>query len=327
MNNKTVCLNMIVKNESKVIERCLASIKNLIDYWIIVDTGSCDGTQQIIKEYLNDMPGALYERPWVNFSHNRNEALVFAKDKGDYLLFIDADDYLEISDSFKMPDLVLDCYAIEFIHGGCRSAQVLFANNRIDWKWKGVVHEAIDYSAASGLLLKGIINKKGYDGNRSIDLRKKYFRDAQILETALQDEPHNAQYVFHLGVCCEAAEQYEPSLKYYEKRVEMDDDPFELYFSFYRIGALQERLNMKSELFINSYLKAFAIRPHRLEPLYYLANYFIQNNCPVLGYLISGYALSVPFRDDFFFTQYPIYEYGLKDQFALCASQFENLSL
>jgi glycosyltransferase involved in cell wall biosynthesis len=43
---KSVCLNMIVKNESKVIERCLRSVKGCIDYWVIVDTGSTDDTQK-----------------------------------------------------------------------------------------------------------------------------------------------------------------------------------------------------------------------------------------------------------------------------------------
>ena len=50
MTKKTVCLNMIVKNESKVVERCLDSVKSLIDYWVIVDTGSDDGTQKVIRE-------------------------------------------------------------------------------------------------------------------------------------------------------------------------------------------------------------------------------------------------------------------------------------
>jgi cellulose synthase/poly-beta-1,6-N-acetylglucosamine synthase-like glycosyltransferase len=49
---KTVCLNMIVKNESQVIEKCLASVKPLIDYWVIVDTGSTDKTQQIVKKCM-----------------------------------------------------------------------------------------------------------------------------------------------------------------------------------------------------------------------------------------------------------------------------------
>ena len=44
-----ICLNMIVKDESRVIRRCLESVKPLIDYWVIVDTGSTDGTQEIIK--------------------------------------------------------------------------------------------------------------------------------------------------------------------------------------------------------------------------------------------------------------------------------------
>ena len=51
---KTICLNMIVKNESPVIERCLASVKKLIDYWVICDTGSTDGTQKLIQKVLHN---------------------------------------------------------------------------------------------------------------------------------------------------------------------------------------------------------------------------------------------------------------------------------
>src|SRR3972149_8399584 len=83
---QTVCLNMIVKNESKVIERCLKSVKPLIDYWVIVDTGSTDKTRQIISKFMSAIPGELHERPWVDFAHNRNEALHLAKGRGDYIL-------------------------------------------------------------------------------------------------------------------------------------------------------------------------------------------------------------------------------------------------
>ena len=58
----TVCLSMIVKNEAPVIRRCLASVCPLIDSWVIIDTGSNDGTQEIIREYLRDIPGELHER-------------------------------------------------------------------------------------------------------------------------------------------------------------------------------------------------------------------------------------------------------------------------
>lgn len=71
----TIALSMIVKNEAPVIARCLASVRPLIDYWLIVDTGSTDGTQDLVREILHDVPGMLYERRWHDFATNRNEAL------------------------------------------------------------------------------------------------------------------------------------------------------------------------------------------------------------------------------------------------------------
>src|ERR1700722_12923400 len=110
--HKTICLNMIVKDEKDVITRCLSSTLPVIDYWVIVDTGSTDGTQKIIKDYMKEkgVPGDLYERPWVNFEHNRNEAIELARDKADYLFFIDADEFMKYDDDFKLPALDKDFY-------------------------------------------------------------------------------------------------------------------------------------------------------------------------------------------------------------------------
>ena len=90
-----LCLNMIVKNEAPVIRRCIDSVRPIIDRWVIVDTGSTDGTQDIIREHLLDLPGELHERPWRDFAHNRSEALELARAQSDYTLIIDADDTLE----------------------------------------------------------------------------------------------------------------------------------------------------------------------------------------------------------------------------------------
>jgi glycosyltransferase involved in cell wall biosynthesis len=107
---KTICLNMIVKDESAVIKRCLDSVKPLIDSWVIVDLGSVDGTQAVIKECLKDIPGELYEKPLKGPEENCNEALQLAKGKADYILFMGGEDWIEFDSTFQLPALSEDVY-------------------------------------------------------------------------------------------------------------------------------------------------------------------------------------------------------------------------
>ena len=91
--SKTICLCMIVKNESKIIEKCLNSIVKYLDYWIIYDTGSDDNTQEIILNYFKkkNLKGELFNSKWINFGYNRTELIKTAHKKCDYLLLLDAD--------------------------------------------------------------------------------------------------------------------------------------------------------------------------------------------------------------------------------------------
>ena len=62
-----ICLAMIVKDDApEVLARCLASVRPLIDYWIIVDS-STNGTPDVARRVLHDIPGELHQRPWVDF--------------------------------------------------------------------------------------------------------------------------------------------------------------------------------------------------------------------------------------------------------------------
>jgi glycosyltransferase involved in cell wall biosynthesis len=72
-----ICLNMIVKNEAHIVHETLDSVAPYISSWVIVDTGSHDGTQDLIANHMARLgiPGELHERPWRNFGHNRTEAL------------------------------------------------------------------------------------------------------------------------------------------------------------------------------------------------------------------------------------------------------------
>ena len=81
----TICLNMIVKNESHVIEDTLESLYHVIDTYCIVDTGSTDNTVELILNFMESkgIDGKILHRPWVNFAHNRNEALAAARGMAD----------------------------------------------------------------------------------------------------------------------------------------------------------------------------------------------------------------------------------------------------
>src|SRR5712691_10750880 len=101
----TIGLCMIVKDEAALIRRCLDSAQALIDYVLIVDTGSTDGTQAVVWNYLSDtgLPGLVADEPWRDFAYNRTLALRRMRvdmPSVDYALMLDADDFLVLDDGF-----------------------------------------------------------------------------------------------------------------------------------------------------------------------------------------------------------------------------------
>src|SRR5215210_7335079 len=101
---------MIVRDEAEVIERCLDSVAGLIDTWTICDTGSEDGTPELIEKRLEGIPGTLHRTAWQDFGHNRSELMKLAKGTAEYLLLIDADMTIEVRG--PLPELTADAYEL-----------------------------------------------------------------------------------------------------------------------------------------------------------------------------------------------------------------------
>ena len=89
---------MIVKDEEKIIVRCLDSVKRLIDYVYIADTGSTDNTVAVILKWIetNNIKGRVVHHSWKDFASNRTRVLDEVRDLFgiDYALTIDADEIL-----------------------------------------------------------------------------------------------------------------------------------------------------------------------------------------------------------------------------------------
>jgi glycosyltransferase involved in cell wall biosynthesis len=304
---------MIVKDESLVIQRCLNSLKSFIDYWVIVDTGSTDGTQKLIEETLREIPGELHETPWVNFAHCRNQALELAKGKGDYLLFLDADEiFVPDNKEFDWPPLSEDCYFAYFLLDQETIIQRLFlANGHLEWKWKGALHEELTTDTPrTGAVLEKAKIRVIQDGRRSQDPNK-HLKDAELLKKELQSDPQNSRTLFYLAGSYEMAKQDDLALEAYRKRAEMGGWSEELYHSLYRIAVLEEKLQMPS---MGSYCKAYTERPTRAEPLFLLGRSLIDKKRPFLAYLLAAFALRIPFPEDRTFVEREVYDYKLLTQ-------------
>jgi hypothetical protein len=196
---QTVCLCMIVKNERHALLRCLESARRLIDHWIIIDTGSLDATQDLIRDALRDIPGSLIERPWRNFGHNRSESIALARDCSDYLLTLDADEYFDMDADFKWEHLTQDVYDFLVESSGTNYSRIQLVRSSLPWRYEGVLHEYITCDRGhTQARMHGVRTIRLLEGARSRDPLT-YRNDSLLLEEAIQQDPTNTRNMFYLA--------------------------------------------------------------------------------------------------------------------------------
>lgn len=148
----TVSLCMIVKNEEKILARCLDSIADLVDEIIIVDTGSVDGTKRVAAKYTD----RIYDFTWIgDFAAARNFA--FSKAEMDYIYSADADEVLDENNRWAfrqlketlLPeiDIVQMYYTNQLAHGTIynydRELRPKLFKRLRTFQWRGAIHEQV----------------------------------------------------------------------------------------------------------------------------------------------------------------------------------------
>jgi glycosyltransferase involved in cell wall biosynthesis len=314
-----ICLSMIVKNESAVIERCLRSVRPYVHAWAIADTGSTDGTQDLIRNIFADLPGELIERPWVDFATNRNQALELAAKFGDFALIIDADEILEGDAGFAWPRLDLPGCTLELVYGDTRYRRVALPALNLDWVWRGVLHEAlVSAHAAHAKFLPGLRIRVFTDGARSQQSQEeKFSRDAEVLRRALEDEPDNARYAFYLAQSLRDSGKPAEALVAYQSRVAMGGWAEEVYFSLLQVAALMERTAADSALIIQAYLNAYDFRPTRAEAVCDLARYCRLQGKYFLARDFARTAVHIVQPEDVLFIDQTVYHWRARDELSV----------
>ncbi|MGW3496950.1 glycosyltransferase [Streptomyces sp. NPDC001020] len=318
----TICLNMIVKDEAPVIRRCLESVRPLIDTWVIVDTGSTDGTQDVIRDVYGDLPGELHERPWKGYDGSRTEAIELARASADYLLFMDADDVMEMEPGFRVPELTRDGYRVAVHHGPLVHWRPALVSTRLPWRYVGVLHEYLECDAQFTLgTFEGahILVVGGGARDRDEGGREKYLRDAEILQQGLAKEPDNARYVFYLAQSWRDAEEPEKALEAYDRRAAMGGWAEEVFCAHLYAARLAERLERPSAEVMDRYLRAYESRPSRAEALGDLARLCRAGRRWPLAHLFARQAARIPYSSDTLFVEYGWYDWQALDELAVSA--------
>lgn len=273
-----VTLSGIVKNESKIIERCLDSCKGIVDYIAITDTGSTDNTPNIIEDWCkrNNIPCNVVRSKWVNFSHSRTEALRNSENAfpdTDYLLLLDADMILE-NHGFKKDSLTEDAYYLEQYNPGIRYSNVRLVSTKRKWFYVGVTHEYItssdNYNAIDLHELK--IYDIGDGGSKS----DKYTRDIKLLSDELKKKDLNedirSRYTFYLAQSYYDTKQYSKALRYYRERTQLNGYDMEVWYAMYKMGLCLKELDRWDEAEIQL-LNAYSMKSYRCEPLTEIMNH------------------------------------------------------
>lgn len=318
---QNICLTQIVKNEERVLARCLRAAKPAITHWSIVDTGSTDRTREIIAEELADIPGKLHERPWVNFGHNRTESFELAREtlwdlgvpwERTYCLLLDADH--ELDATRPLPELTHAGYSLAQIDQAISYTNTRLIRADSDWRCVGPTHEYWTCDGAVTADLDQWFINDHTDGART----GKWERDEQLLTAYLLEHPDDPRTLFYLGQTLQDLKRWDEAIEYYARRAAIRPAfEEERWMAQLRIGRCHLFAG-RHELGVAALLQAFNERPGRAEPLYYLAHHYRERGLNALAEMFATRAAAVPFPGkDTLFVEHPIYHHGIDEELAI----------
>ena len=310
-----LALNFICKNESHVIERMLNSAKTITDLIVVNDTGSTDGTQDIIRKFgeENNIPTYVFERTFDDFEKSRTWAMtklseVVAELKWDadkvHGYWFDCDEQLVIDPTFNKNQFNADLYMINTYIGQMKYTRNTFFKVSKPFRWYGPVHEFIvcdDQNITSGLATGIHVNVSMDGASWQGKVSEKYLSHSHKLETYINESRQDPRWIFYTAQSYhdsasipdnkeENEERLRRSLKYYKERTERTDGYIEeIYYSHYRMGTIMRTLEHPWNLTLQQCLKAYAIDPLRGESIKTIIDYYLQMGEWHLAYLYTKF--------------------------------------
>ena len=298
----TVVLAMMVKNERHVIRRALESALPVLSRFVLVDTGSSDDTLDIAREVLEGREGEIVARPWVSYGHNRTELAGLARELGDWLLFLDADEVVQWGG--EVPDFTADGYEVVVSTGPILTTKVALVRTSLPWAYVGDLREVLvceePHRIDPSEWFRIVHYADGAESRR--DPYERRIEEAELLRAALAERPEDGRLAFHLAEALHQAGDLQGAIAAYEHRVALGGRDEETYGALLAIAKLHDhraRLGAKPGIdqaarIAGLYLRAYAFRPSRPEAAVELARHFREHGRPEAATLFAERALSMP---------------------------------
>jgi len=296
----------MVKQEARIIERCLAAAAPFVDAFLVADTGSSDETVALAEAYCAaaGSPLRVSHHAWRNFGHNRTlsfeAACAYAEElqwsPGDsYALVLDADMKLQ-GDPAALRRLLAERPAGAQLQQ--KSGVMEWFNTRLmrldlPWRCVGVTHEFWGGAEPLATVAPAAarIDDLG-DGGCKAD---KFERDLRLLLEGLEAEPGNERYLFYLAQTYHCLNRPAEAIRAYERRIAAGGWVEERWYSHFMIATNYLKLNRPydAELWAQ---RALALEPQRAEALMALVTHFRSNSEPFKAwhYLLKCEAMPLP---------------------------------
>ena len=344
-------LNTIVKNESHCILTMLKSAIQISDAIVIADTGSTDGTQEMIKKFgeENNIPTYVFERPFDDFEKSRNFGMEKAREVVKELgwnpddcwtWWCDADETIVVDPKFDKRQFNRDLFMINTYIGQMKYTRNTFARTSKPFKFYGPIHEFIicdDKNITSGLAENIHVDVKMIGASWQGDIPTKYKNHAFVLEKYIDANRQDPRWIFYTAQSYhdsaslpdnkeENEERMRRSMKYYRERISRTDGyAEEVFYSQYRVGTIMRILEEPWNLTHQELLKAYAMDPLRGEPIKTIIDYYLQVNEWNMAYLYTKFAKvnfhgKNPYPTRLLFVDEALYEWKFLE--AHCAACF-----
>jgi glycosyltransferase involved in cell wall biosynthesis len=281
----TIGLVMIVKDEALILPRLADSVRDHIDYWTVVDTGSTDDTLEVLDRIFTPIPGHVAIHPFDGFGPSRTFALQEAEPHTDWMLCLCADETFHGAIELIDADII----EAEQHNGDLRFWLPRLLKSGRGWESRGRAHEY--YWSPVGSATWPARTDTFYvehhgDGH---DQPNKFRRDAELLLQDWAEDSANPRTAFYLGRTYDCMGEPAEAVGWYRQHINMGGWIEEVFYSRFRLGVCLLNLGAKEEG-AGHLWEAWGMIPHRAEPMVALSEHYRLANQWTLAWHVANLA-------------------------------------